>query len=116
MLSISPQALLAGVNVILQFFVLSTDNLAGLSGADSVIRACLTSLDASLGLLLLSAIYTFLFAHDRKSRLYLERFALLHSGPEDLKAGLRMKIRTSWSRPFSLTTRTAIVGVAPVSL
>lgn len=108
MVSIPAQHVIAVLTVALQFFVLSTDNLAGLSGADSIVRACISSLDSSIGLILLEAIYTFVFEPPRDSRFRLKRLSLLHSQKEDLKQEIRLKIRPSWSRPFTNVTRIAV--------
>ncbi|CAD6592002.1 MAG: hypothetical protein ASARMPREDX12_005560 [Alectoria sarmentosa] len=112
MSSIPAQHVIAVLTVALQFFVLSTDNLAGLSGADSIVRACLSSLDSSIGLILLDAIYTFVFEPPRDSRFRLKRLSLLHSQKEDLKEEIRLKIRPSWSRPFTNVTRIAVLSSA----
>ena len=116
MISIPAQHVVAFFTVVLQFFVLSTDNLAGLSGADSIVRACLSSLDSSIGLMLLQAIYTFVREPSRDSRFRLKRLSLLHSQEKDLKAEIRLKIRPSWSRPFTNVTRTAVLSSAPVCI
>ena len=116
MVSIPAQHIIAVLTVALQFFVLSTDNLAGLSGADSIVRACISSLDSSIGLILLEAIYTFVFEPPRDSRFRLKRLSLLHSQKEDLKQEIRLKIRPSWSRPFTNVTRIAVLSSAPVCI
>ena len=116
MISIPAQHIIAFFTVVLQFFVLSTDNLAGLSGADSIVRACLSSLDSSIGLMILQAIYTFVREPSRDSRFRLKRLSLLHSQEKDLKAEIRLKIRPSWSRPFTNVTRTAVLSSAPVCI
>ncbi len=114
MISISAQQVIALLTVALQFFVLATDNLAGLLGADSIVRACLSSLDSSIGLMLLMAIYTFVWNPARDSRFRLKRLSLLHSESQDLKAEIRLKIRPSWSRPFTNVTRIAVLSSASV--
>ncbi len=114
MISIAAQQIIALLTVALQFLVLATDNLAGLSGADSIVRACLSSLDSSIGLMLLMAIFTFVFNPPRDSRFHLKRLSLLHSQEEDLKAEIKLKIRPSWSRPFTNVTRIAVLSSASV--
>lgn len=110
--SIPAQYVVAVLTIALQFVVLSTDNLAGLSGADSIVRACLSSLDSSIGLMLLEAIYTFVYEPAHDSRLRLKRLSLLHSQEKDLKEEIRLKIRPNWSRPFTNVTRIALLSTA----
>ena len=114
--SIPAQYVVAVLTIALQFVVLSTDNLAGLSGADSIVRACLSSLDSSIGLMLLEAIYTFVYKPAHDSRLRLKRLSLLHSQEKDLKEEIRLKIRPNWSRPFTNVTRIALLSTASVCL
>lgn len=116
MISIPAQYVIAVLTVVFQFIVLSTDNLAGLSGADSIVRACISSLDSSIGLIILEAIYTFVFEPPRDSRFRLNRLSLLHSQEEDKKEEIRLKIRPSWSRPFTNVTRIAVLSSASVCI
>lgn len=86
----------------------ATDSLGGVSGNDSILRACIASLDASSGLLFLWAIFNYTFEIDR-SWIYLSRFTFLHSYKYDdaLGTNLRLSARTSWAQFSSTTIRVA---------
>jgi hypothetical protein len=104
---------LTAANIMLQFANVATDTLGGLSGQDSIVRASLTPLDASAGLLFLLATCNFVFDPARTSRWCLSRWSLLHS--KDLTTRLKLSMRSSWLQITSTTKFVARVKVLQVS-
>lgn len=106
---------LSAANVVLQFANVATDSLCGLSGQDSIVRASVTSLDSSAGLLFLWATLNFIYPPGRNSRFCLSRWALLHPTPADSSRRLKLSMRSSWLQITSTTKRVARIKVLQVS-
>jgi hypothetical protein len=94
--------------VISQFITPASDSLGGLSGNDSIARACLASLDASSGLLFAWAALNFV-TNCKSGWFYLPRFSYLQTvNLEEFTATqLHLSSRTSWKSLFSTSTRVA---------
>jgi hypothetical protein len=106
---------LAAAVVLLQFFTVQSDQLCGLSGADSIIRGLAASVDATASGLFLAGAYTFAFKAPRsnqRARDFLKRWSKLHSEPsQNLKAGLKIDIRSKRFPRFTTTTRVGKIQV-----
>jgi hypothetical protein len=109
------QSALAVIVGTLQLYMLPSDFLCGLSGADSVLRAFAATVDATAGALFLIGVYTFVRKPAHNSRYFLKRWSKLQSSsPEDIKAGLKVDVRAMRLPKFTTTTRVGRISVAPV--
>jgi hypothetical protein len=99
---------MVSVYVISQFITPASESLGGLSGNDSIARACLASLDASSGLLIVWAALNYI-TNCKSGWFHLPRFQYLHTVHLDefRATQLHLSSRTSWKSFFSTSTRVA---------
>jgi hypothetical protein len=100
---------LAGANAISQIVVASSDSFGGVSGQESIMRACVASLDASTGLLYFGGLLNFITEPNEDSAIRISRWSLLHSDKWSQSKSLKISVRTSWLNAFEKPTRTARV-------
>lgn len=106
-------AVLAGVNVISQIIVASSDSFGGVSGKESIIQTCVATLDDSAGLLYFWGLLNLIAEPKEGSPIHVFRWGLLHSNEQSEGQSLKVSVRTSWLHAFEKPARIARVRWKP---
>jgi len=101
------KTILSSLNIAAQGWVATSSGFGGVSGQDSILSACVASLDPSLGLLFLWGLLN-LITDGKNPRVYTSRWGMLHSDSSCIRQRFKLSLRTSWWKLSSSTRRAEV--------